>query len=435
MNLTDLSQYAQANDPKLIARIKSFLDRPDVQSTKGAQRLGTVCENFKFLTFDQAYHLIDPDAFQDEFEETQSHKFLIKLLNYTRVFLSLAPLILTWFALFSAANGYQNDLTKYPGDRTEAFLQLWQEGFHHTTAFTFSATAISDVVLLLLFLVSSIVILRLDYKARQAATQFGQDLREITEGLLKAVNTEGVSPVTSQADIDKIVRAIRVALGGVFTTTEDVIKKALDVVLKANNRVEQLFTNQVHPMFTKFEQNVSIFHLDVNKLTQEVSVLATASTAVAAASTAMAGSASQMATSATDLQKSVKQIDAHLVSLNQTEGEMVTKIEAAQQKVANEVSQAASSMNHAAAVVASASSRMDQAAQKVENVGQTLTTINPKNVQQIADNATKFSDKTQETTKELQTTIDALKNLSWQNGPKPNGPKPTKKLLWIIPIK
>ena len=112
MNLTELTQYAQNNDPKLIARVKDFLDRDDVQATKGAQRIAIVCENFKFLTFEQAYHLIDPDTFQEEFEETQSYKLFIRLLNYGRIILSLAPLILTWFALFSAANGYQNDFNQ-----------------------------------------------------------------------------------------------------------------------------------------------------------------------------------------------------------------------------------------------------------------------------------------------------------------------------------
>ena len=428
LNLTDLSQYAQANDPRLIGQVKGFLDRSDVKGTKGAQRIGIICENFRSLTFEQAYRLIDPDEFQDEFEETRSYKPLIRSLNYVRIFLSLAPLILTWFALFSAATGYQNDLTKYPNDRTEAFLQLWQDGFHHTTNFTFSITAISDVILLLLFLASSIAILMLEYRARQASMRFAEDLREVTEGLLRAVNTEGISPVTSQADIDKIVKAVRVALGDVFTTTEDVIKKALEVVLKANDRVEQLFANQVQPLFTKFEQNVSTFHLDVNKLTQEVSALTTASTTVATASTSMAGSAATMTTSASALQASTKQIDMHLAALNKTEGEMVTKIAASQQKVANEVSRAASSMNTAASTVAAATNKMDQAAQKVESTGNAIASISPQNVRQITNDVSRFADKAKETAQELQATIDAVRKLN-----NSGGPKATKKLFGIFP--
>lgn len=428
MNLAELTQYAQTNDPGLIPRLKNFLGRADIEVTKGAQRVGVVCENFKVLTFEQAYRLIDPDAFQEEFEETQAYKAPIKLLNYLRIILSLAPLILTWFALFAAANGYQTDLIKHPDDRTEAFLQLWQEGFHHTTSFTFSLTAIIDVALLFLLLTSSIVILALEYRARQASRQFAEDLRGVTEGLLQAVNSEGVSPVTSQADIDKIVKAVRVALGSVFITTEETIKKALDVVLIANNRVEQLFTNQVQPLFTKFEQNVSTFHLDVNKLTQEVTTIAAANTTLAANSMKMAGSAADMAAHATDLHSTMQKVDQHVVDLSRTEGEMVTKIEASQQKVVTEMSKVTSSMHTAATNVAGAADKMDQAAQKVEKVGNTLATINPQTVKQMNDDATIFTRQVSATAQQLQATIDALKKLSGQSGP-----RTTKRLFGLFP--
>jgi hypothetical protein len=429
MNLLELSQYAQVHDARLIPLIKEFLARKDVQGMKGAQRIEVVCENFKFLSFEQAYRLIDPGSFQDEFEDTQSYGFITKILNYVRITLSLAPLILTWFALFSAASGYQNDLSKYASDKQATFLQLWQDGFHHTTALTFSLTALIDVIFLFCLLACSVAILRLEYRAQKTAKRFAEDLSEITEGLLKAVNTEGVSPVTSQADIDKIVKAVRVALGGVFTTTEDTIKKALDVVLKANDRVEHLFTNQVQPLFTKFEQNVSTFHIDVNKLTQEVTTVAIASTALATASKAMAASAIDMATSANTLQASTKQIDTHIVALNKTEGEMVTKIEVSQQKIAGEINKAAYSMNVAAASVNNSSNKMDQAAQKVETVGNTLATINPQNVQKMSDSATTFINKTNDTAAMLQAMIYALQQLSGQQP----SPKRTKKLFGVFP--
>lgn len=418
MNLTELSQYAQQHDPRLIARVKEFIERKDVQGTKGIQRIEVVCENFKFLSFEQAYRLIDPGAFQDEFEETQSYHLHTKALNFVRIGLSLAPLILTWIALFSAATGYQDDINKHPEDKTATFLQLWQDGFHHTTALTFSLTAFIDVIFLLCLLMCSIAILWLEYRAQKAARQFAEDLSTVTEGLLKAVNTAGISPVTSQADIDKIVKAVRVALGGVFTTTEDVIKKALDVVLKANDRVEQLFTHQVQPLFTKFEQNVSTFHLDVSKLTQEVSTVATASTAMATASKSMAASATGLMTCVNDLQTNVKQIETHIVALNKTEGDMITKIETSQRRMTDEIKKAASSMDAAAATVAGSASKVDLAAQKVEVVGRTLSSINPQNIQQIQSNATTFTDKAKETANALQTTIDELKKLNGQSGQK-----------------
>lgn len=427
MDLSKIEDYARKkNDSKLISQIKSFLYREDVRTTQGAQRIGVVCENFKFLTFEEAYRVIDPDTFQDEFEETQLHKNHIKLLNYLRIFLSLAPLILTWLALFTAASAYQDDLKRHSDDQTVAFLQLWQNGFHNTTFLTFSLTAIIDVILLLLLLSSTIVALSLEHRARQTSKKFAEDLRDVTEGLLKVVNSEGNNSLRSDADIDKIVRALRVALGGIFDQTEDVIKDALKVVKEANDRSDQLFTTQVQPLFAKFEQSVTTFHLDVNKLTKEVSTITTASTNMATASmdmtksaSAMAGSASAMAGSASALDSSVLKIDAHLVSLNQTESTMVTKIEAAQQKVADEVINAAKSMDassgnvvgavqrmdlttqkvdQAAQKMDQAAQKMDQAAQKVETAGQALGII-------IQQNAAQMS-------KELQSTLNELRRIS-----------------------
>lgn len=416
-DLRELTLYAQAHDPKLISQVKNFLSRSDIETTKGVQRLALVCENFSQMTYDQAYRMIDPDQFQDEFEELQSHKGFIKLLNYLRIMLSLAPLILTWFALFSATSSYQNDLTKHPDDQTVTFLRLWQDGFHHTTAFTFSTTAIIDVVLLLSFLFCTILILALEYRARQDASVFATSLREVTSGLLKAAIEEGISQTTKQADIDKIVKAVRVALGGVFTTTEDVIKQAMDVVIKANDRVDQLFTSQVQPMFTKFDQNVSTFHLDVNNLTHEASILATASTDMATASNSMTVSSSQMANSTRDLQASVQQINAHIVNLNQTENSMVTRIETAQQRVATEVSNIATAMGSAAAKVTDSADKMENAAQNVRKVGDTLATINPASVKKISDEATNFAILLADVNKELQDTMSMIGKSTVQ--PKP----------------
>ena len=420
-NLQELTRYAQTNNPKLIGQVQNFLARSDIRAMKGIQRLALVCENFQQLSYEQAYRVIDPDAFQDEFEDVQSYKGLIKTLNILRICLSLAPLILTWFALFSATSAYQNDLAKYPNDQTVTFLRLWQEGFHHTTAFTFSTTAIIDVILLCSFLICSVLITLLEYQARRNAHLFADDLRSITSGVLKAVINEGISQTTKQADIDKIVKAVRVALDGAFTNTAGVVQKALDMVVKSNESVEQLFSKQVQPMFTRFDQNVTSFQQEVHKLTQETRTLttsstamATASTAMATASTGMASSATQMTTSVNDLKGSTQQIDAHLVKLDQTENTMVTRIEAAQQRVAGEVSRAATSMNGAAATVAGSAREMTQASDQVEQVGKTLATLDKKSVQQITDSTTKLAGLIQQLNSDIQITINAMRRMTGQ---------------------
>ena len=109
-----------------------------------------------------------------------------------------------------------------------------------------------------------------------------------------------------------------------------------------------------------------------------------------------------MATGASDLTASVQQIDGHLASLNQTEGTMVTKIETAQQKVADEVKKAATSMNTAAGTVVGAASNMNQAAQKVDQAAQEvgkvedLLMFNPQNMRQMTNDVMILTTKAKE---------------------------------------
>jgi methyl-accepting chemotaxis protein len=324
MELIDLAVYSENNDPTLIGTVKAFSSRPDLQDTKGLQRLAIVCENYKKFTLEQAYHLINPDAFRDEFEDTQTYKFSISFLSYCRVVLGIAPLILTWFALFTAANSYQQDLRNYPGDRTEAFLKLWQDGFHSTTFLTFSTTALTDVILLVLFVGVTILALFLEYQARSKSKKFAEELHDVTDGLLKAVSKEGSKLISSQADIEKIAEGVRLALGDivgdvfrevqevveeVFKGTQKVVQDAAGAIEKSNQRDEELYTTRIEPMFNKFDQNVSRFQTSVAKLTDEVSRVAIASTEIAKAGTSMATSAEKMATSSSDLNMNIKQIE------------------------------------------------------------------------------------------------------------------------------
>ncbi len=316
VDLTELTQYATFNDPSLISYVSYFLNHPDISEMKGCERLGLVCENFKLLSFEQAYHLLDPDAFRDEFEDMQSYKKWIKWLNFARVALSLLPLITTWLALFFAATGYQQDLIDHPNDKTTAFLQLWQNGFHNTTPLTFSTTAILDVILLVGFLAATLTILFLEYHVRNESQRFAVQLHSVTDGLLRAVNAEGVTPITSQADIDKVVKAVRATLGGVFDDLGILINDARTVILKADTNVEQLFLTYVNPMFAKFEQNISTFQQDVTKLTQELHQTATASNAMVIASNSMATSSTKMIASSVDLSQHVSSISSHLASID-----------------------------------------------------------------------------------------------------------------------
>lgn len=405
-DLTELVQYATYNDPSLINSVQYFLNDADMSEMKGSERLGLVCENFKLLTFEQAYRLLDPDAFRDEFEDAQSYKNWIKYLNYARVALSLLPLIMTWFALFIAATSYQEDLVKHPDDKTRAFLQLWQEGFHNVTILTFSTTAIIDVLLLVGFLATTIGILFLEYKVRSESKVFAERLHSVIYGLLKAVNAEGITPVTSQADIDKVVKAVRATLGGVFDDLGILINDSRAVILKADTNVEQLFLTHVNPMFTKFEQNISTFQQDMTKLTQELNQTVAASNAMVNASTSMATSSAKMITSSVDLSQHVSHISGHLAS-----------IDAGQKQTVQEIKNVAGNMNNSTI--------------EVKNAASKIATVRPQDVQRIAVNASDFADKAKDVSVELQKAIILLQRF---NGSVSSSARPTRKLFGVIPI-
>ncbi len=405
-DLTELVQYATYNDPSLIKYVQYFLNDPDISEMKGSERLGLVCENFKILTFEQAYRLLDPDAFRDEFEDAQSYKNWIKGLNFARVALSLLPLIMTWLALFIAATSYQQDLVKHPNDKTTAFLQLWQDGFHSATILTFSTTAIIDVVLLIGFLATTIWILFLEYRVRSESKLFADQLHSVIYGLLKAVNAEGITPVTSQADIDKVVKAVRATLGGVFDDLRILINDSRAVILKADTNVEQLFLTQVNPMFTKFEQNISTFQQDMTQLTHELNQTVAASNAMVNASTSMATSSAKMITSSADLSQHVSHIGGHLAA-----------IDAGQKQTVQEIKNVAGNMNSATIEVKNAASR--------------IATVKPQDVQRIAVNASDFADKAKDVSSELQKAIILLQRFS---GTVSSSSRPTRKLFGVIPI-
>jgi len=122
---------------KLGQRYRSLADEIDqllnearnLGATEGAQRLEAICSQYDQLSPNVAYQWLDPGAFQREVEEAQTHGVGAEFIHFFRNVFSLAPLIVTWGALFFAVNAYQQDLTIHAADRTRPFLELWQSGF------------------------------------------------------------------------------------------------------------------------------------------------------------------------------------------------------------------------------------------------------------------------------------------------------------------
>ena len=89
---------------------------------------------------------------------------------------ALAPLITRELALFRAVTGYQQNLQLHPSDATIPFLQMWQDGFHHTTWFTFSLAAGLDVLLLITYLIIILLAQWLERNAHKTAVRFIESL-------------------------------------------------------------------------------------------------------------------------------------------------------------------------------------------------------------------------------------------------------------------
>ncbi len=99
MILTELEQY----DAELAKRVELFLNHAkSLGVTEGVQRLTFVCKNFKKLSLEEAYRLIDPNALQHEVEQAQARKYGVGRLHILRNCLALGPLILAWYALYRA---------------------------------------------------------------------------------------------------------------------------------------------------------------------------------------------------------------------------------------------------------------------------------------------------------------------------------------------
>src|SRR5438874_5151325 len=86
----------------------------ELGAKEGVQRLAFVSKHFQKLSLEEAYHLINPNALQNEIEEAQAGKYWIGFWQVLRNSFGVAPLILTWFALFRAVSDYQADLKRHP---------------------------------------------------------------------------------------------------------------------------------------------------------------------------------------------------------------------------------------------------------------------------------------------------------------------------------
>ena len=226
----DLSKSRLAQRHGSLAQALSVLttEAENLGASAGAQRITLVCNQYDKVSPNVAYHLIDPVGFEREVEDAQAHK--IELVHIMRNCVSLLPLVLTWFALFSAATSYQDCLTAPASqnrcDITQPFLALWQNNGFGGRTFTFATAAIADVMLLLLYLTFIILTYYLERRTHITSTRFARELQSTTEGLMQVIATDGVTPITSEADVDRVAHAVSTVVDSAMEMSKQLLQEA-----------------------------------------------------------------------------------------------------------------------------------------------------------------------------------------------------------------
>lgn len=355
---------SSALDPALKQRVEKLAEKLREHGAKdGARRLGVVVQQFEYFTVEGASQYIQKDAILDELEG-RGHWFLT-ILRSARNLLSIAPIVLTWFALHLAANAYGQDLSDrhYPNDVYQPFLLLWQEGFHgnHGFAISFSTAALLDAILLFILVLLIVLIIPFCEKRHRERvheslmdTDATKDFDRTIDALLAALGQAGANAHLADADIAKLSNAIQQA-----------IQTTLNRLLLSYDRVAEearLFVEDTHKQTTallqNFDNDLVVFNSDVKRLTgnlqkmdqhlgdygQKLTNLTTASSKLADSSTDLAQNAKQMADSAQKSSQASQGISDRLKDLNDTQQEIVRaqkdvvqELTTTQQKVVQDV--------------------------------------------------------------------------------------------------
>jgi hypothetical protein len=440
VNLTkiDISELERQN-PAVAKTLENVLYRTfKLGAVEGAQRLAFVGKQFKRLTVEEAYHFIDPDEILREVEEVQARKKKVGVWQVVRNISGIAPLVFTWLSLFFAAKNYQQDLAnpKYNSDQYQPFLRLWQEGFHGAFGLTFSQAAFTDVMLLFIYISFILLVPIIERRARNEANKFFTELQIITDEMLDVVGVAGVNPITSDADIDKIVKALTRVIDRAVLSSNNVAQQAKDFIIDAEARVNTLLSHFDTDLAT-FNSDVQILTTDLTNLgndlrghNQQVKDLTDASTKLAGASSSLTVSAQEMANSATTSATASTTIGSQLSSLNTTQQEIIK----AQQEVVKEI---ADSQKDVVKEIASAADNMDVVAKDTKLVAKELGQITKADLQAMtdkvadaADEVTRFANglsqinaQLKSTAGDLQSAANNLANASSKRRQQPQPPQ------------
>lgn len=413
--------------PKIADDLNVLLDEGRrLGATEGPQRLELISEQYDQLSPNSAYLWIDPSAFQLEIEEAQIHKFSLEFAHFFRNILSLAPLIMTWLALFIAVGSYQKYILAHPNDRT-SFLQLWQSGFAGTTWFTFTLAAGIDVILLTCYLLFILLVHEMERRAHTRSVAFTHRLQGKIDELLTCVATDGILHVSDQADIDKVVDAVKKVVDSATSSVQQAMDGATDTIKqfvfqasdanklfidKANdanklamsnfeqslktyvtdtqvavklvvdtatqsissldNKVDTLLTQQVMPLMTDFHRDMQTLHTELGNYQGRLNDLTNASQQLATASQELADASQTLTKNADDYITIGRDISAQIGSLNRTQEDLLSQI----QTVASGISTAAGNMTTATTNMIKATGTIDNVTRQMQyGMQSTLNTM------------------------------------------------------------
>ena len=454
----DLSQtkLAQQNAPLVQELSDIMTEAESLGVSSGVQRIALICDQYDRLSPDIAYQLIDPIGLQNEVEEAQSHR--IEILHIIRNSVSVLPLILTWFALFVATDAYQKDT--YAGDAGKPFLQLWQEGFHHATPLSgiipFSVAALTDVLLLVLYFGLIAYTSWSDRQAYLKSSAFAKKLQGSTEKLMKEIARNGIVPIASEADVDRVANAVSRVVEGAMETSKQLMQATKDsveqivqtaqqstvgaieatqqanlqaiqsiqqgieqslhasqeatqliaqtsqqAIADSNKKVEDLFENEIVPMLKTFNTDVANLQKEVGNYQGRLDELTVANKQLS--------HASEMLVTNADRYISVGQeISNQIAALNTTQQQVLTQIGA----IAANIGAAAHDMNAATISMNSATASMSSASQAVGEVALHLNTGMQTTIQTMTTQVGRATQSLGQVGAELQTTSYYLNKAS-----------------------
>jgi methyl-accepting chemotaxis protein len=103
------------------------------------------------------YRLIDPRAVRERLLMSRSKGSVIRILEIIRNVILLAPVMVTWFGITTAVDGYYALIKQDPKLSQTPFLYLWQDGFNGTSI-TLGTLGLINFALLVIIIVITIII-------------------------------------------------------------------------------------------------------------------------------------------------------------------------------------------------------------------------------------------------------------------------------------